>query len=324
MCIGTYIIEGCSSGQYTVTECFWSLTGQSVDFLDMDLEKIIALGEKLGYEGGQLQKFVKDTQEEREKERQEREREREERDRESERRYKLLELEKQAEIKVIEMEAASRLSNENPTNPSVKQQGLAPKLPYFDETKDNMDSYLTRFECFAKAQNWDNSDYATYLSALLRGKSLDVYTRLSPENARNYNELKKALLKHYLLTEEGFKDKFESSEMEKGETAVQFAARLTKYFDRWIDLSETGKTYHELGYQGKISCFATNRSACVFERDCHWKIVLKVPIDILMHITLNQEYQVQEANKNNFLGREPERLKKGKVSKSLLALSVTG
>ena len=144
------------------------------------------------------------------------------------------------------MEAASRLTKENTTNANAKQQGASPKLPYFDETKDDMDSYLMRFECFAKAQNWDANDYATYLSALLHGKSLDVYMRLSPEHARNYDELKKALLKHYLLTEEGFKDKFETSTIEKGETATQFAARLTKYFDHWVDLSGTGKTYLDL------------------------------------------------------------------------------
>ena len=162
------------------------------------------------------------------------------------RRFRILELEKQGELKIKKMEAASRLTKENSTNANAKQQGASPKLPYFDETIDDMDSYLRWFECFARAQNWDTSDYATNLSALLREKSLDVYTRLSPEHARNYDELKKALLKHYLLTEEGFKDKFETSNIEKGETATQFAARLTKYFDRWVDLTGTGKTYHDL------------------------------------------------------------------------------
>ena len=41
-----------------------------------------------------------------------------------------------------------------------------PKLPYFEETKDKMDSYLSRFEKYAVAI-WDRSIWAAYLSALL-------------------------------------------------------------------------------------------------------------------------------------------------------------
>ena len=30
-----------------------------------------------------------------------------------------------------------------------------PKLPYFEESKDKMDSYLSRFEKYATANKWD-------------------------------------------------------------------------------------------------------------------------------------------------------------------------
>ena len=49
----------------------------------------------------------------------------------------------------------------------------APKMPYFEEQKDFMDSYLNRFEKFATSQNWDESNWALCLSALLRGRALD-------------------------------------------------------------------------------------------------------------------------------------------------------
>jgi len=32
-----------------------------------------------------------------------------------------------------------------------------PKMPYFDEDKDFMDSYLNRFEKFATSQKWDKT-----------------------------------------------------------------------------------------------------------------------------------------------------------------------
>ena len=43
-----------------------------------------------------------------------------------------------------------------------------PKMPYFDDSKDKMDSYLSRFEKYATANKWDPSLWAAYLSALLQ------------------------------------------------------------------------------------------------------------------------------------------------------------
>ena len=56
-----------------------------------------------------------------------------------------------------------------------------PKLPYFDDSKDKMDSYLSRFEKYATANKWDPNLWAAYLNALLKGRALDVYDRLSNE-----------------------------------------------------------------------------------------------------------------------------------------------
>jgi len=77
-----------------------------------------------------------------------------------------------------------------------------PKMLYFDENTDSMDSYLNRFEKVADAQGWRKENYAICLSALLRGKASDVYSHLSPDKASDYDYLKEALLKHYQLNEE--------------------------------------------------------------------------------------------------------------------------
>ena len=63
-----------------------------------------------------------------------------------------------------------------------------PKLPYFEESKDKMESYLSRFEKYATANKWDKNVWAAYLSALLKGRVLDVYDRLSTENAADYDK----------------------------------------------------------------------------------------------------------------------------------------
>ena len=69
-----------------------------------------------------------------------------------------------------------------------------PKLPYSDESKDKMDSYLSRFEKYATANEWKKSVWAAYLSALLKGLALDVYDRLSADDAADYEKLKEALI----------------------------------------------------------------------------------------------------------------------------------
>ena len=73
--------------------------------------------------------------------------------------------------------------------------GKVPKMPYFDEERDFTDSYLGRFERFAETQKWKREHWAMYLSALLKGRALDVYSRLPPDQAGDYDRLKDALLK---------------------------------------------------------------------------------------------------------------------------------
>ena len=50
--------------------------------------------------------------------------------------------------------------------------------------------------------------WAAYLSALLKGRTLDVYETLSTEDAADYDKLKDALLKNFDMTERVFRKKF--------------------------------------------------------------------------------------------------------------------
>ena len=121
-----------------------------------------------------------------------------------------------------------------------------PKIPAFNEGKDEMDAYLLRFERYASAQGWKRETWATDLSALLQGKALDVYALMPQEDAMDYDKLKCALLQRYQLTEEGFKRKYRKCRPEIGETFQQFSARLKSYFTRWIDMSGIPKTFEGL------------------------------------------------------------------------------
>ena len=132
---------------------------------------------------------------------------------------------RQHEYELDKLEAQKAL-----TQPRETIKAKAPKIPAFNEGKDEMDSYLLRFERYATAQKWEPDTWATGLSALLQGKALDVYALMPKEDALNYDKLKVALLKRYELTEEGFKRKYKKCRPENGETFQQFTTRMKSYF----------------------------------------------------------------------------------------------
>ena len=118
-----------------------------------------------------------------------------------------------------------------------------PKLPYFEESKDKMDSYLSRFEKYATANKWDKNVWAAYLSALLKGGAVDVYDRLSTEDAADYDKLKDALLKNFDMTERGFRKKFRYSRPERSETFIQFCSCLCSYLNKWLTMAKVEKSF---------------------------------------------------------------------------------
>ena len=150
-----------------------------------------------------------------------------------------LEVEAQKEIERAKLETAKLEAAKNDKG----NVGKDPKLPYFDENKDKMDSYLARFEKYATANKWPRDRWSLNLSALLKGKALEVYDRLSSEDSQDYDVLKEALLKNFDMTEQGFKKRFKNSRPEKSETFTQFASRIGSYLEKWFSLAKVDKSF---------------------------------------------------------------------------------
>ena len=121
-----------------------------------------------------------------------------------------------------------------------------PKLPFFEESKDNMDSYISRFEKYAVVNKWDESLWAVYLSALLTGRALEVYDRLSVEDAASFAKMKEALLKNFGMTERGYRTKFRVDMPEKSETFIQYGSRLRSYLNKWLCMAKVEKSCEAL------------------------------------------------------------------------------
>ena len=109
-------------------------------------------------------------------------------------------------------------------HPRFKIRG--PKLPMFNEDRDDIDAFLYRFEKAARMNQWEEPAWVVWLSNLLTGKALEVYGRIARSDELEYKTLKEALLKRYNKTEEGYKQKFYTSKDETGESPQHFIARL--------------------------------------------------------------------------------------------------
>ena len=237
------------------------------------------LGKEFGLEGEKLLEFVREQQQlEEEKEEKQRleEEERAERQRreeeEREERRRRQDEEREArrperEIRKLQHEAdlmrqkeaaeaakreheleLARLAATNGDGRTAERddRAKAPKLPAFVDGKDDLDAYLQRFERFADTAKWHRTGWASKLSALLSGRALEVYSRLSEEAARDYDKVKIALMKRYDLTEDGYRRKFRASKPEVDESPDQFIVRLDRYLLRWLELSDTERTFDGL------------------------------------------------------------------------------
>ena len=157
-----------------------------------------------------------------------------EKKREHDMKMERMRLDHELEIAKLKQPEHKPNSNDNITTSKAK----SPRLPTFIDGKDDIDSYLERFERYAKKQQWKQEDWAIFLSTLLTGKALDVYTRMPKEETDNYDKVKEALLKRYQLTEEGFQMKFRDSKPEYGESPEQYITRIGNYLTRWMKLAK--------------------------------------------------------------------------------------
>ena len=229
---------------------------------DLEREERLAQRE---YEKEKREAEQKDKErEQKDKEREQKEKDREQKDKDREleklrieaeklkieaaRKDKEMQMEKEIALKKIEAEVELKKieaeTTSHPWGPKEKSSNpRSPRLPYFDEHTDKMDSYLTRFESFALSNKWDPSMWASYLSALLKGRALEVFVRLSRDDQSDYGQIKEALLTNFDLTERSFRKKFRDCRPEKAETFRQFSGRLASYLDKWLGLAKVEKTY---------------------------------------------------------------------------------
>ncbi len=72
---------------------------------------------------------------------------------------------------------------------------------------------------------------------------MNVYSRLSLDDAFDYPTLKTALLKRFDLTADGFRKRFKTGRPEQGETFIQYISRARSNLARWLELGTAERTF---------------------------------------------------------------------------------
>ena len=237
-----------------------------------DFDKYMSQAERLGLKGDKITAYIQQAIErderakarEAQKEKEEREErarkeEREARDKErvalaqrekEAREFELrkLELETDKELKTLQLKVEGNRGEfkDSQGTGQGKKTGYIPKLPPFEEGKDDIDSFLFRFESHAKSCNWPEKEWTLYIASLFKGSALALYHNLAAKDSLTWEELKTELLKKFQCSAEGFRQKFRSVKPDKGESFTSFLIRGSHFLDRWIDLSKTNKDFNGL------------------------------------------------------------------------------
>ncbi|KAK3101283.1 hypothetical protein FSP39_002389 [Pinctada imbricata] len=277
------------------------------------LNELIEQGKALGYEDEQLQNFVKDQQallrEERAAKRQQ-----EKENLEMKAAFDRERIDQEMKKKQLEHDLELDLLTKKSELKSVKSEDQTlvkpkvPKLPAYDDVRDDMDSYLRRFERYAEVMKWDKAMWATNLSALLKGRALDEYALLPPDQACDYVALKTALLKRFDLTEDGFKRKFRSCRPEGSETFAQYSVRLSSYLQRWIEMSRSTQTF-----DGLYDLVMREQFLQICNRDLSLFLKERTPGSISEMATLADQFR--EARLTNALSLTSRSLPSGQIVK---------
>ena len=70
------------------------------------------------------------------------------------------------------------------------------------------------------------------LAPQLTGKAQQAYAALPPEHAKDYDEVKAAILRQYSINEETYRQRFRSQKFKDGETPRELVTRVSDLVSR--------------------------------------------------------------------------------------------
>ena len=172
--------------------------------------------------------------------------ERERRDRElaEDRRRQMEENERRIQEMRRQMEYLERLVTERTTLETTRRSADAEsvKLTRLGES-DDVEAYLTTFERIMEVNEIDRGRWPFQLAPQLTGKAQQAYAALAPEDAKDYDTVKTAILRRYNINEETYRQRFRALKPREDESPRELITRLQDLASRW---TRDASTHQEL------------------------------------------------------------------------------
>lgn len=147
---------------------------------------------------------------------------------------------KQKELALQERELALRESQ--PTSQIVEGRshslGMKYQVPLFKEGQIDIEVFLRSFEKIANVYNWSRDQWPARVVPSLAGKALEAYARMNEEDSKDYDKIKKAILKKYELTSDSYRDKFRATVQRHDENFREYRDRVENLLQHWCDSAE--------------------------------------------------------------------------------------
>ena len=123
-----------------------------------------------------------------------------------------------------------KILNEVPRDRPRENEG--PKLAKLTDS-DDIEAFLTTFERIMQAFEVAKKRWSYKLAPQLSGKAQQAYAAMERHKADDYEEVKKAILQRYNITEETYRQRFRSARRSEGETYQNLAFRLSDMAQKW-------------------------------------------------------------------------------------------
>ncbi|KAK7483826.1 hypothetical protein BaRGS_00024934, partial [Batillaria attramentaria] len=108
------------------------------------------------------------------------------------------------ELRLQEEETRLKLERSGASVPSPAVGTLNLKLPAFDEDKEDLDTFLGRFERVARLQKWPEDTWGARIGGQLVGRAAQVYLELTDEQVADFEQVRASHREAFQLNERTF------------------------------------------------------------------------------------------------------------------------
>ena len=133
--------------------------------------------------------------------------------------------------------------------------------------QDDVEAYLTTFERIMEVNEVSRERWPFQLAPQLTGKAQQAYAALPPDDAKDYDVVKTAILRWYNINEETYRQRFRALKPKEDESPQELMTRLQDLASRWARETTTHQELLDLLLREQfLSVLPPDMKVAVMER----------------------------------------------------------